>query len=258
MHMTTHDPNEELQRSVTAHGLGDLEAAADARWEAMALMPEDDARYPGVAGAYAFTNRLLDRHPLEAMVDMAEKAYDDGLDMASDESRIPRERETARRESFATALHAGALMARFGIQYDRANDHVYAEGRYTSAAEYLQYATNGARELGIVDGKGLQFLHQWEINVARRHAAIAAFDPEQSTVKGLARAVKAIAMSPFSESSVFASGTNPESGYKAKARAKAKSFVGGVAAAAICTLKLVPGEKASAKALELAESKFVF
>jgi hypothetical protein len=258
MHMTTHDPNEGLQRSVTVHGLGDLEAAADARWEVMALMPETDARYPGVAGAYAFTNRLLNRHPLEAMVDMAEKAYDDGLDMASDVVRIPRERELARRESFSTALHAGALIARLGIRYDRAGDHVYAEGRYTSAAEYLQYAADGSRQMGITDGKGLQFLHQWEINVARRHAAIAAFDPEQSTIKGLGRAVKAIAMSPFSESSIFASGVNPESNFKAKAHAKAKSFAGGVAAAAICTLKLVPGEKASAKALDLAESKFVF
>lgn len=243
---------------MTAHGLGDLEAAADARWEAMALMPEDDARYPGVAGAYAFTNRLLSRHPLEAMVDMAEKAYDDGLDMASDESRIPRERETARRESFATALHAGVLMTRLGVRYDRSGDHVYAEGRYTSAAEYLQYATNGSRGLGITDGKNLQFLHQWEINVARRHAAIAAFDPEQSTLKGLARAVKAIAMSPFSESSIFVSGTNLESSFKAKAHAKAKAFVGGMAAAAVCALKLIPGEKAATKALDLAESKVLF
>ncbi len=256
--MTTHDPNEELRRSVTAHGLGDLEEAADARWEVMALMPEDDVRYPGVAGAYAFTNRLLDRHPLSAMVDMAEKAYDDGLDMAADQTRNPGDRELARRESLATALHAGALIARLGIEYDRVGDHVYAEGRYTSAAEYLQYATVGSRELGTTDGKNLQFLHQWEINTARRHAAIAAFDPEQSTVKGLGRAVKAIAVSPFSESSIFTAGTNPESSFKAKARAKAKSFVGGLAAAAVCTLKLMPSEKAAHKALDLAQSKFVF
>ena len=256
--MTTHDPHEELQRSVTAHGLGDLEAAADARWEVMALMPETDVRYPGVAGAYAFTNRLLDRHPLEAMVDMAEKAYDAGLDMATDESRTSEECEIARRESYSTALHAGALLARYGVTFDQANDHVYAEGRYTAAAEYLQYAVDGSRELANTDGQGLQFLHQWQINVARRHAAIAAFDPEQFTVKGLGRAVKAIAMSPFSESSLFVSGTNPESGYKAKARAKAKSFIGGVAAATVCTLKLLPGDKTSAKALDLAKSKFVF
>ncbi len=256
--MTQHDPYEQLQEGVTLHGLGDLQGAADARFAAIEQMSMDDPHRPGAVAAYAFTGRLLGQQPLHNLVDMAEQALDDGLDVASDENRSPEDRAIARRESYASALHAGALVARLAIDYDRQGDREYAEGQYGIAAGHIKMASDGARQLAITDGADLQFLHQWEINTARRHAAISALDPEQSTLTGLGRAAKAIAMSPFSESSMFTSGTNPESSFKAKARAKAKSFIGGVASAAVCGLMLVPNKKASAKALTLAESKFVF
>jgi hypothetical protein len=256
--MNTHDPSEALQRSVTAHGLGDIQGASDARSQALQELDEHDPRYPGAVAAYAFTNRLLDEHPLELMVTMAERAYDHGLDIASDETRSSSDRELARREAAASALHAGALVARLGVTYDRNGERQDADEQYSSAADYLWLAKEGARQLRQADSHGLQFLHQWEINTARRHAAVAAFDPEQSALRGLGRAVKAIAMSPFSESSLFVAGANPESTAKAKLRAKAKSFIGGVASGATCVLDMLPGEKAAIKKLQIAESKFVF
>lgn len=252
-----HDPTELLASSVTAHGSGDMMAAAELRMEALEYLAEDDPRRPGVQAAYAFTRRLT-KDPIEDLVMFAQTAYDTGKRMSRDPASTDQDRVIALEELSTSALHLGVLCARQAISYHEAGRDADAEQEYEYATGKIFEASARAKRVSSDRRQGSQFLHQWQINTARREAAIAALNPQISSWGGLGLAVKAVAMSPFSESQRFVAGANPNSHPSHRARAKAKAFVGGLAAGAVCGLTLLPGQKGLARAQALAKNKLVF
>jgi hypothetical protein len=252
-----HDPTELLADSVTAHGSGDMMAAAELRMEALDYLAEDDPRRPGALAAYAFTRRLT-KDPLDDLIDFAEAAYDQGRGITFDRNRTDADRVIAREELSTVALHLGVLCARKGIEHYQSGEKDDAEREYNYAWEKILEASAGAREIAYDKKQGSQFLHQWQINTARREAAVTALNPETSSWRALSLAVKAVAMSPFSESQRFVAGANPNSLPAHRVRAKAKSFAGGIAAGVVCALTLIPTEKGQDYAQALAKNKLVF
>ena len=251
-----YDPEELLAESVTLHAGGDILAAAEARVEALDYLAEDDPRRPGVLAAYAFSRRFTD-DSLPALLGVAQDAYQAGKAMMTDVSRNDQDRGIIQGEFPSIALHVGVLAARQAIEISRNGDAVAANATMSDARRRVQEATRGTSALIASQHHGLKRVHQWQINAARREAAITALDPQASTPRALRLAAKAIALSPLSESGRFVHGVDPNSTLKNRMYGKTKAFVGGVASAAVCGLTMVPKQKGLSAAQALAMSKFV-
>ena len=240
--MTEPTPQTHLAQSVTSHRQGNLEAAADGRWQALSGMQPADPEYPGALAAAAFTERLLGRRDKRELNRLGDDAYKQAhANLANADAYSKAQLQIIQHELPSVALHSAVLSARFGIRQERLYGLDEAMDHYDRAHERVVEAWEGAKTLPRFErGKTVPYLtHQHQINFARRRSVIEALHPKGSATKAIGYAAMAMTMSPFSESSRFTANTDPD-GARFDVKAKAKALAGGALALRVALLDGMP------------------
>lgn len=223
-------------QGVVEHVRGNSAGAEAIRTVLAAELNNTDPRKPGVQSTAAFAARTivntLDAY--EEQVARARRAYGASVSTLKSAIEYSAEQTVTRAEIPATQMHYAVMLGGLAVRKEYMGEPNAAQ-ELTTAQEHMAVAWRGSADINN-DYTGL--VHQTRINMARRRAAMLGLTG--SPIRGISAAMRAVMLSPLSESPRFARNSTFELTRTDRLRAKTKAFVGGLAAGAVSAANL-PG-----------------